>query len=234
MLEGAPTCMTMPTFAPFERFSRVNALVMLLGCAAALALERASLFVFAGFSLLAALIWVSRGRYTPGGSFGLGNGVTVLRSMLAGSIGLVPPSVPGWALGGIVVVVFALDGLDGWIAARRGETSEFGAHFDMETDAFLVLLIGIVLYLRGRYGWWILGAGLLRYAYVLCLALVPARSGHQPRWAHGRHAFTSLMVGLSLGMVLGDPFGTVAAALGSGLVGASFAYSFYWSYARGG
>jgi hypothetical protein len=33
-------------------------------------------------------------------------------------------------------------------------------------------------------------------------------------------------------MVLGEPFGTVATALGCGLVTASFAWSFYWSYSR--
>ena len=213
------------------RFSRVNAVAMPAACALALALGAAWPFVAAGIGMQLALVALFRGRHTPGGSFGLGNSVTLARLLLASSVGLAPDSVPTWALGGVVLAVFALDGLDGFVAVRRGEQSEFGATFDMEVDAYFVLLIGIELFQRGRYGAWILGVGLLRYAYVLCLALIPARSGHQPRWAHGRHAFTALMLGFALGMLLGEPFGTVATALGCGLVTASFAYSFYWSYA---
>jgi phosphatidylglycerophosphate synthase len=217
--------------AVLSRFSRVNAAVLPLACVVALVLGAAWPFVAAGVALELWLIAACRGRYTPRGSFGLGNGVTFARLLLASSIGIVPDSVPTLVLGGVVLVVFALDGLDGLVAERRGENSEFGAHFDMEVDAYFVLLIGLELFQRGRYGAWVLGAGLLRYAYVLCLALIPAKSGHQPRWAHGRHAFTALMLGLTLGMVLGDPFGTVATAVGCGLVTASFVYSFYWSYA---
>jgi phosphatidylglycerophosphate synthase len=224
--------MTTPITALHGPFSRVNAVVMPAACVLALVLRAAWPFVAAGLAMLALLVVLCRGHHTPNGSFGLGNTVTALRLLLASSIGLVPASVPTWTLGAVVISVFALDGLDGWLAARRGETSEFGALLDLETDAYFVLLIGVALYLRGRYGLWILGVGLLRYAYVLCLALVPARSGHQPRWAHGRHAFTALMLSLTLGMVVGEPLGTVVTALGCGLVTASFVYSFYWSYAR--
>jgi phosphatidylglycerophosphate synthase len=214
------------------RFSHANAAVLLLACVLALAHGEAWPFVAVGLALQVGLIASFRGRHTPSGSFGLGNAVTCGRLLLGSSVGLVPDGVPTWVLGLVVLTVFALDGLDGFLAERRGEKSEFGAHFDMEVDAYFVLLIGIELFQRGRFGAWILGVGLLRYAYVLCLALIPAKSGHQPRWAHGRHAFTALMLGLTLGMVLGNPFGTVATALGCGLVTASFVYSFYWSYAR--
>jgi phosphatidylglycerophosphate synthase len=139
-----------------------------------------------------------------------------------------------WSLGLLVLVIFALDGLDGWLAKRAGDTSAFGAHFDMETDSYLVLLVGLELFTRGRYGAWVLGPGLLHYAYVLCLWLFPARNGVIPRFPGGRHAFTGLMLGLVSGMVLGAPFGAVATALGGGLVTASFAHSFYWSYAKRG
>ena len=35
---------------------------------------------------------------------------------IASSVGVVPDSVPTWALGCVVLGVFALDGLDGWVA----------------------------------------------------------------------------------------------------------------------
>jgi phosphatidylglycerophosphate synthase len=217
---------------PLTRFARVHAFIMLAAASLALAGGDAWPYVTAALVSFVTLVALCRGAHTPSGAFGWANAVTALRFAFASSLGLVPHSVPLWLLGVAVLVVFALDGLDGWVAKRRGESSEFGAFFDMETDAYFVLLVGIVLLQRGRYGAWVLCAGLLRYVYLLTLALVPARGGEEPRSSFGRHAFTSLMLGLSLGMVLGEPFGTVAAALGCGLVTASFVRSFYWSYAR--
>jgi phosphatidylglycerophosphate synthase len=217
---------------PLARFSRIHAVFMLAACAAALAVGVAWPFVATGALSFASLLFVTRGAHTPSGAFGFGNAVTALRFLLASAIGLAPANIPTWLLGVATLVLFALDGLDGYIAKRRGENSEFGAYFDMETDAYFVLLAGIALLLRGRFGAWILVVGLLRYAYVLCLALFPARRGDMPRYSFGRHAFTALMLGLIVGMLVGAPVGTVATALGCGLVTASFAWSFYWSYSR--
>jgi phosphatidylglycerophosphate synthase len=208
----------------------VNAVVLLFATALALGVRDTAPYVAAGALSFVALAFACRGGYTPRGTFGAGNALTALRFAIASAVGLVPDRVPTPALGATVLAVFALDGLDGWVAKRRGENSEFGAHFDMETDAYFVLLVGIELFTRGVHGAWILGAGLLRYVYVLALALVPARRGDKPRFAFGRHAFTGLMLGLSLGMMVGEPLGTVATLLGCGLVTASFAHSFYWSY----
>ncbi len=219
---------------PLARFSRANAVLMLVALALSLLVGASEPFVAVGAVSFAGLLVTCRGGYTPRGSFGAGNTVTLSRWLLASVVGLAPDRVPTWVLGAVVLSVFALDGVDGWVAKRRGEESEFGAHFDMETDAFFVLLIGLELFLRGRYGAWILVVGLLRYVYTLALALVPARRGDIPRFRFGRHAFTALMLGLTLGMVLPDPFGTVATLLGCGLVSASFAHSFYWSYSAPG
>ena len=216
----------------FTRFSRIHAVLLLAACVASLAVHGAWPFVVTGVVSFAVLIFSARGAHTPSGAFGWGNALTAQRFLLSSCVGVAPPSVPTWSLGVATLVIFALDGLDGTVAKRRGETSEFGAYFDMETDAYFVLLVGIALFERGRYGAWILIAGLLRYAYVLVLALVPARRGDKPRYSFGRHAFTALMLGLTLGMVLGEPFATIATALGCGLVTASFAWSFYWSYSR--
>jgi phosphatidylglycerophosphate synthase len=215
---------------PLPRWSRVNAVVLLLATAAALGVRDTAPYVAVGALSFVALGVACLGRFTPRGAFGAGNALTALRFAIASAVGLVPDSVPTPALGATVLGVFALDGLDGWVAKRRGESSEFGAHFDMETDAYFVLLIGIELFTRGRYGAWILVVGLLRYVYVLALALVPARRGDKPRFTFGRHAFTGLMLGLSLGMMVGEPLGSVATLVGCGLVTASFLHSFYWSY----
>lgn len=67
----------------------------------------------------------------------------------------------------------ALDGVDGKIARARGETSPFGARFDMETDAALNLALSLAVAVLGIAGWWVLTIGLLRYAYVAASRVAP-------------------------------------------------------------
>ncbi len=51
-----------------------------------------------------------------------------LSLLYSGSVGLVLLAL------GLTVVVFAADGLDGWVARRRGSDSQFGAIFDIAGD----------------------------------------------------------------------------------------------------
>ena len=111
-------------------------------------------------------------------------------------------------------------------------TSAFGAHFDMEADALLVLMTSAELHFSGRFGWWILCSGVLRYVYVLCVARWPPRGGAMPRTLLGRSAFALVVVGHALGFIWLGFAGLLAAALGTTAVGLSFARSFLYGYAR--
>jgi len=131
-----------------------------------------------------------------------------------------------------LALVWSLDGIDGWIARRDGLASPFGATFDMEADALLVLIADLQLWQRGRFDAWVLISGLLRYTYVLALAIRPAPAGHVPRSRFGRAAFVALLVGLTAGFARQDAAGTLLAALGTAAVAVSFTRSFLWSYRR--
>jgi phosphatidylglycerophosphate synthase len=63
---------------------------------------------------------------------------------------------------GIAVVALVLDGVDGWVARRTGTVSALGARFDMEVDAFLILVLSV--YVAGIVGPWVLAIGAARYA----------------------------------------------------------------------
>ncbi|WP_156821047.1 CDP-alcohol phosphatidyltransferase family protein [Microlunatus phosphovorus] len=75
----------------------------------------------------------------------------------------------------IGVCCLILDGLDGAIARHRGEASAFGARFDMETDAALLMSLSLAVSTLGIAGWWVLAIGLMRYAYVAAAWIGPAR-----------------------------------------------------------
>lgn len=210
-------------------WSRVHAVLMLASAFAAAVARHpapAALLAAASFGWL---LWHNRGRYTARG-FGAANAVTLLRLALILALCLVLHRASGAVLGALVFVIFALDGLDGWLARRRELSSPFGAHFDMETDAFLVLAVGLELWLGESFGVWVLFSGSLRYLYVLCLDLLPSARGDMPRSRLGRLAFVALMTGLGLSFLLPRPYGAVAAAFGTALVACSFARAFVWSY----
>lgn len=179
--------------------------------------------------LFSILLFLGRAAYTPSGRFGLAN--TVTGSRLLALLLLILPArlLPVWGALAITLLVLGLDLLDGWLARRCGDASAFGAHFDMETDALLVLVVTLRLWLGQGYPAWVLTAGCLRYGYVLWLWGWPGSGREAPRSRFGRSAFALLMLGLCGGLVLPGLAGQAAVALGTSAVCVSFARSCYFS-----
>ncbi|MCU1477246.1 MAG: CDP-alcohol phosphatidyltransferase family protein [Subtercola sp.] len=101
--------------------------------------------------------------------FGPANVVTAVRSTLVGVIsGIVVASfvapIPVGLLVALLVPTLLLDGVDGWVARRTNSASELGARFDMEVDAFLLLVLSA--YVSQTLGIWVLAIGVMRYAFV--------------------------------------------------------------------
>lgn len=212
-----------------ERFGQLQAVAVLVACPLVLLVGHPWPLAPVAALGLAALLVGRRGRYTPRGSFGAANGVTALR--LVGVLGLAVLGA-GWSprwVAWLVLALMLLDGVDGFLARRADAASDFGAHFDVEVDALLVLVLGAVLWERGRFGPWIVWPGLLRYLYVLVLAVVPAR-GQEPRSLVGRIGFGAVVVGLVVALAEPGALGTAAAVCGAFLVTLSFGRSFYFSY----
>jgi phosphatidylglycerophosphate synthase len=215
--------------AKLESWTRWHAALLLGALGVALYLDRSWPVAACGAASIGALVAVSRTTWT---SFGWANAVTSVRVALIWAIGARLTKAPEPLLAVLVLVLYSLDGLDGYLARRRGTTSEFGALFDMETDAYFVLTVELVAYQRGVVGAWILVTGVLRYVYVLVRTFVPARRPDVPRSRFGRFAFTALALGLFFLFALPGEIGQTCAFVGSALVAFSFARSFYDSYAK--
>jgi phosphatidylglycerophosphate synthase len=214
-----------------ERWSRDHALAMSCALAATLLLGRVWLLAIAACVSFTVLLVRSRGQWTASGAFGAANTVTAGRLLLELVMTALLAGTAGPWLAALVVLALVLDGVDGWLARRLGTGSAFGAHFDMEVDAFLVLTTSVLLWSSGKCGAWILVAGGLRYGYVLCCAVSPPRGGAMPRTLLGRSAFALVVVGHALGLALSGASATLAAALGTTAVTLSFARSFWYGYA---
>ena len=101
------------------------------------------------------------------GVLGPADRVTLTRGVLVGGVtALVADGGHHAALLVVLAsVALALDFVDGQVARRTGTASPMGARFDMEVDAFLILVLSVHVALA--LGPWVMVMGALRYAFVV-------------------------------------------------------------------
>ena len=114
----------------------------------------------------ALILWFAA-RHLRVPTFGAANSVTLARAALTAMLlAMLGVRAAEWWLVGLATLAAVLDGLDGVLARNRGEGSAFGARFDMEVDALLILVLAALVWQHDKAGVWILLAGLLRYLFV--------------------------------------------------------------------
>ncbi|MBW8481329.1 CDP-alcohol phosphatidyltransferase family protein [Actinomadura parmotrematis] len=115
-------------------------------------------------------------------SLGPADRVTLARAVLGGGVtALVADGADAAALVVLAAVALALDAVDGVVARRTGTASAFGARFDMEADAFLILVLSArVALAAGGGAWWVLAIGAMRYAFAGARRVWPWLGGELP------------------------------------------------------
>jgi len=198
----------------------------------------AGLIGYAAVSVVIAVTASGRGRV----GFGIANQVTLLRAglvCLAGGALLAggPPTLLSWSLAALVAVALGLDAVDGWLARRLGLSSSFGARFDLEIDALLLLILALLVWRAERAGGWVLAIGLLRYLFVLAGLLLPWL--RRPLPSSRRRQAVCVLQGVILLLCLLPPVSAAFAGLAAGLALLALLASFaadiiYLARARGG
>ncbi|MBP1847114.1 phosphatidylglycerophosphate synthase [Rhizobium petrolearium] len=170
------------------------------------------------------------------GRFGAANMTTTVRAAITAVVGGVvlvsdqfgeaSRAEALWLIGSIVAFALALDGVDGHLARRTRTASRFGARFDMEVDALLILFLSIAAFLLGKAGIWVLLIGLMRYAYGAAQSIIPRLQGELPPSV--RRKLICVVQGAALCLML-FPFvmPPVSTMLAAGAL-ATLAYSFAW------
>ncbi len=165
--------------------------------------------------------------------FGSANVVTAIRASmvsLAGAVVFLASELHAsesvlWALAGLVAAALALDGLDGFLARRERRESAFGARFDMEVDAFLILVLSCATPILGKAGWWVVLIGTMRYGFVAAQVVFPRLRGDLPPSVR-RKAICVVQVGalcILLAPVIQPPVSMVIAGVALALLSYSFA-----------
>lgn len=153
------------------------ALLALLGLLTAGAGRAASpgvaVLAIASYLGMVAMLWRALRRYPPRRvGLGAANRVTLARGVLVALLAgtLADPALLSahtvW-LFALALVTLTLDGVDGWVARRTVSASALGARFDMELDAFFMLVLCLALLLLDRVGPWVLAIGTMRYTFVV-------------------------------------------------------------------
>jgi phosphatidylglycerophosphate synthase len=121
-----------------------------------------------------------------------------------------------------------LDAIDGRIARWTGTVSEFGARFDMEVDAFLILVLSV--YAATSLGWWVLTIGAMRYVFVAMMWILPwMRRTVPPRyWCKVVAAIQGVVLIVAAGNILPRPLTVIAVSGALILLVESFGRETVW------
>ncbi|MGP4020847.1 CDP-alcohol phosphatidyltransferase family protein [Saccharopolyspora sp. 5N708] len=109
-------------------------------------------------------------------ALGPANRVTLGRAMLVGCVtALVADGVSAGTRTAVLVALatcaLILDAVDGHVARRTASASPLGARFDMEVDAFLILVLSV--FVAMSLGAWVLAIGAMRYVFVAAAWFLP-------------------------------------------------------------
>ncbi|MFD9892932.1 CDP-alcohol phosphatidyltransferase family protein [Amycolatopsis sp. NPDC059027] len=153
--------------------------------------------------------------------------VTLTRATLVGCVtALVADTVtrpaPTTTLVALASIALALDAVDGQVARRTGTASPLGARFDMEVDAFLILVLSV--FVARSLGPWVLAIGAMRYVFVAVSWFLPWLKAPLPP-SMGRKTVAAVQ-GVVLVVAAADVLPQTFAMLVTGLALTSLCWSF--------
>jgi phosphatidylglycerophosphate synthase len=172
-----------------------------------------------------------------GTGLGPADRVTLTRATLVGGVtaltvdSLARPG-PVAPLLGLAGLALALDWVDGQVARRTGTASAFGARFDMEVDAFLLLVLSASAV--RPVGAWVLAIGAMRYAYGAAGRVLPWLGGPLPprQWRKVVAAIQGVALLVVAAGVLPQPVAVAMLAAALALLVESFGRDVGWLWRR--
>jgi phosphatidylglycerophosphate synthase len=168
---------------------------------------------------------------------GAADWVTLARGSLAvGAAALVADSfvhpAPVALLVSISSVALTLDFVDGRVARQTRATATFGAEFDGEVDAFLILVLSV--YVARSAGVWVLAIGLARYAFLAAGWAQPwMRKPLPPRyWRKFVAATQGIVLTVAAATILPEPLTQAALVVALVLLAESFGRDVWWLWSH--
>ena len=192
------------------------------------------------FGIGAACVWHGLQAHAPQTRFGAANGITLFRlglvALLAAAAWEPTFATPAgaWAVVLLATAAASLDAVDGAVARRRHEATDFGARFDMETDALLVAVLCVAVWQLDKAGAWVLASGAMRYAFVLAAFAWPWLARPLPQSLRRKTVcvLQIVMLIVCLGPIVEPAAAKAIAGAGLALLVYSFAADIAWLLRR--
>ena len=204
-------------------------------------LELSDLYPLKAAAIFASVMLIAiafLGDNHPFARLGAANHITTARAVLVALVASLPgeprlPIVTAVAAAASLVVT-VLDGVDGWLARRSAMASRFGARFDLEIDALLILVLALLAWEHGKAGPWIVLSGLLRYVFVAAGVVWPWLRYPLPSSRRRQTICVLQIVGLTLTIVpaITPPLSNLLAAITFVTLCYSFLVDAVWLWRR--
>lgn len=221
-------------------FGLIAQLVLILALAGTVSLGPLGALVGIGCGLITNLSLAHGLRRAGAARMGPADRITLARATLVGGIAALiadslsgPISVPTLVtLSGVALV---LDAVDGWVARRTGTVSPLGARFDMEVDAFLILVLSVYVF-RLTGDWWVLAIGAARYLFVAVGWLQPWLRGSLPPryWRKVVAAVQGIVLTIAAADLLPGWLTNGVLAVSLAMLAESFGRDVWWLWRRRG
>jgi phosphatidylglycerophosphate synthase len=207
----------MRPFGTMRSLGFAGLVLILLAVAIAAETDLGAVFVLtagAVQTVVASVVVARIAAFHPAETFGLPNGVTLGRAVATAlvcgyaaecAVSFAPADALAWGFALLAIASIAVDGVDGWLARRVGPATDFGARFDMEVDALLILALSLVAVALGKAGPWALLIGLMRYLFVAAAWVRPHLSAPLP--PSFRRKLVCVIQGLALCLLVLPPVG---------------------------
>lgn len=139
------------------------------------------------YAIVAAIVLSRIEAHHPHDRFGAANGVTLARAvanslligllvvLLSGADSVAPHwrAAAEWLFFVAAILSLSFDGVDGLLARRQGLCSRFGARFDVEVDALLLMTLALAAWALGKVGPWVIAMGATYYVFLAARAAFP-------------------------------------------------------------
>ncbi len=223
-------------------FGLLGVLVLLAALAATVGLRAPGRLLGLAYGLTLVVTLVRAVARSGRDRLGPADAVTLTRAVLVGGLtalvadsftGSFTDQAPVPVMVGLASVALALDAVDGRVARRTGTVTAVGARFDMEVDAFLVLVLA--LYDVRLLGGWVLLIGAARYLLVAAGWVWPWLNGPTPPrfWAKVVAAVQGVVLTVALADVLPVPLMTILTLAALVLLAESFGRQVWWRFRFG-
>jgi phosphatidylglycerophosphate synthase len=187
-----------------------------------------SVLLFTVFSLLSfTALWITHWKdinhlKPPGG---YPNYVTLFRFTALLVVTSFASGISNNTLAILLLILVLLDGVDGYLARRLKQRTEFGGLFDMETDALFVCSVSCILFEKNILPGWILVPAFIKFYYTVFTHLTGLSRMPEQRSLFGASVAVIMFLALILSLVIPGNFARIVAFSGSALICLSFLYS---------